>query len=189
MCQCSAVDGGPQDWHLVHLRALAVPGPGLIMTEATGVTPDGRISPRCTGIWNDKQARAWTRINRFVDVPLGDPTRARRAQRIRRGVRGQLEDGADRRRRLADEGPLGDRGCRRRSARHLKRRTRPAPGYPDRTRLSGSVRRAVREVARVRPRISPRRRSGRCRAGGRNSPTRSPESALTRRSTRGSMSR
>ena len=48
MCQYSAVDGVPQDWHLVHLGSLARGGAGLVMTEATAVSPDGRISPADT---------------------------------------------------------------------------------------------------------------------------------------------
>jgi 2,4-dienoyl-CoA reductase-like NADH-dependent reductase (Old Yellow Enzyme family) len=66
MCQYSAVDGLPDDWHLVHLGARAVGGAGLVMTEATAVVPEGRISPQDTGIWNDEQAERWARIARFV---------------------------------------------------------------------------------------------------------------------------
>jgi 2,4-dienoyl-CoA reductase-like NADH-dependent reductase (Old Yellow Enzyme family) len=66
MCQYSAVDGMPEDWHLVHLGARAVGGAGLVLTEATAVSPDGRISPGDTGIWSDPQAEAWGRIARFV---------------------------------------------------------------------------------------------------------------------------
>ncbi|MEO8741586.1 MAG: oxidoreductase, partial [Lysobacteraceae bacterium] len=53
MCEYSAVDGMPNDWHLVHLGSRAVGGAGLVMTEATGVSPEGRISPGDTGIWNE----------------------------------------------------------------------------------------------------------------------------------------
>ncbi len=66
MCQYSAVDGMPGDWHLVHLGARAVGGAGVVFTEATAVSPEGRISPQDTGIWNDEQAQAWARIVRFV---------------------------------------------------------------------------------------------------------------------------
>jgi 2,4-dienoyl-CoA reductase-like NADH-dependent reductase (Old Yellow Enzyme family) len=66
MCQYSAIDGVPQDWHLAHLGALAVGGAGLVFTEATSVTANGRISPVDTGIWNDEQLTAWERIVRFV---------------------------------------------------------------------------------------------------------------------------
>ena len=66
MCQYSATDGMPEDWHLVHLGARAVGGAGVVLTEATAVSPEGRISPQDTGIWNDEQAAAWARIVAFV---------------------------------------------------------------------------------------------------------------------------
>jgi 2,4-dienoyl-CoA reductase-like NADH-dependent reductase (Old Yellow Enzyme family) len=68
MCQYSvpARDGVPTDWHLVHLGARAAGGFGLVLTEATAVAPEGRISPEDTGIWSDAQAAAWARIAAFV---------------------------------------------------------------------------------------------------------------------------
>jgi 2,4-dienoyl-CoA reductase-like NADH-dependent reductase (Old Yellow Enzyme family) len=66
MCQYSAVDGVPDDWHLVHLGSRAVGGAGLVFTEATAVSPEGRISPADTGLWNDTQQEAWTRIAGFI---------------------------------------------------------------------------------------------------------------------------
>lgn len=68
MCQYSAdgLDGMPTDWHLVHLGALAQGGAGLVMTEATAVSPEGRISAWDLGIWNDAQRDAFARIVRFV---------------------------------------------------------------------------------------------------------------------------
>jgi 2,4-dienoyl-CoA reductase-like NADH-dependent reductase (Old Yellow Enzyme family) len=68
MCQYSvfAEDGVPTHWHLVHLGALATGGSALVITEATAVTPAGRISPRDTGIWNDAQRDAWRPIVDFV---------------------------------------------------------------------------------------------------------------------------
>jgi 2,4-dienoyl-CoA reductase-like NADH-dependent reductase (Old Yellow Enzyme family) len=66
MCQYSAVDGVPNDWHLVHLGSRAVGGAGAIIAEATAVSAEGRISPSDTGLWNDQQAEAWSRIARFV---------------------------------------------------------------------------------------------------------------------------
>ena len=66
MCQYSAVDGMPDDWHLVHLGARAVGGAGVVLTEATAVSPEGRISPQDTGIWDDRQAEAWSRVAAFV---------------------------------------------------------------------------------------------------------------------------
>ncbi|HVT37134.1 MAG TPA: oxidoreductase, partial [Nevskiaceae bacterium] len=53
MCQYSADDGAPTDWHLVHLGSRAVGGAGLVMVEATGVTAQGRISPGDAGIYQD----------------------------------------------------------------------------------------------------------------------------------------
>jgi 2,4-dienoyl-CoA reductase-like NADH-dependent reductase (Old Yellow Enzyme family) len=66
MCQYSSHDGRPTDWHLVHLGALAQGGSGLVMTEATAVVPEGRISPQDAGIWNDEQAADYERIVDFV---------------------------------------------------------------------------------------------------------------------------
>ncbi|MEP7043967.1 MAG: NADH:flavin oxidoreductase/NADH oxidase [Dokdonella sp.] len=66
MCEYSAIDGMPSDWHLVHLGSRAVGGAGLVMTEATAVSAEGRISPGDTGIWNEAQLAAWARIAAFV---------------------------------------------------------------------------------------------------------------------------
>jgi len=66
MDQYSAVNGVPNDWHFVHLGSRAVGGAGLVMTEMTCVSPEGRISPGDTGIWDDDQEMAWTRIVDFV---------------------------------------------------------------------------------------------------------------------------
>ena len=71
MCQYSAVDGLPDDWHLVHLGSRAVGGAGLVITEATSASPDGRITPGCTGIWTEAQAAAWARVVRFVHAHSG----------------------------------------------------------------------------------------------------------------------
>ena len=66
MAMYSAKDGIPGDFHLVHLGARAQGGAGLIFTEMTCVSPEGRISPGCTGLWNGEQAAAWKRIVDFV---------------------------------------------------------------------------------------------------------------------------
>jgi len=66
MCQYSSTDGLPQDWHLVHLGSRAVGGAGLVMTEATAVLPEGRISPQDLGIWSDDHAEALRAIVRFI---------------------------------------------------------------------------------------------------------------------------
>jgi 2,4-dienoyl-CoA reductase-like NADH-dependent reductase (Old Yellow Enzyme family) len=62
MCQYSAVDGVPNDWHFSHYGALGQGGAGLIVVEATAVSADGRITPGCLGIWNDAQAEQHRRI-------------------------------------------------------------------------------------------------------------------------------
>ena len=66
MCQYSATDGEIGEWHKVHLGAFATGGVGLIMVEATGVEPEGRISLGCTGMWSDKQAQAFRSIIDFA---------------------------------------------------------------------------------------------------------------------------
>ena len=66
MAQYSAEEGVPGDWHLVHYGSRAVGGAGLVFTEMTCVSPAGRITPGCTGLWNDEQAAAWRRIVDFV---------------------------------------------------------------------------------------------------------------------------
>ena len=62
MCQYSAVDGVPQEWHHTHLAQFANGGAGIVVAEATAVSPEGRISPEDTGIWNDAQQEAWAPI-------------------------------------------------------------------------------------------------------------------------------
>jgi 2,4-dienoyl-CoA reductase-like NADH-dependent reductase (Old Yellow Enzyme family) len=66
MCQYSAHDGAADDWHLVHLGSRAVGGAGLIFTEATAVSPEGRISPHDLGIWKDEHIAGLRRIVKFV---------------------------------------------------------------------------------------------------------------------------
>ena len=72
MCQYSAVDGVPNDWHLQHLASRAVGGAGLVMTEMTDVSAEGRITPGCTGIYNGAQVAAWRRIVDFVRAHAPD---------------------------------------------------------------------------------------------------------------------
>lgn len=62
MCQYSAVDGVVNDWHRVHYASLARGGAGLVIVEATGVAPEGRITPACLGLWNDEQAAELTKV-------------------------------------------------------------------------------------------------------------------------------
>jgi 2,4-dienoyl-CoA reductase-like NADH-dependent reductase (Old Yellow Enzyme family) len=68
MCQYSSVDGYASDWHLVHLGSRAVGGAGLVLTEATAVTPEGRISPHDLGIYHDGHVEMLARIARFVEA-------------------------------------------------------------------------------------------------------------------------
>ncbi len=66
MCQYSAEDGLPNDWHLVHYGARAIGGAGLMFTEMTDVSEQARISPGCAGMYNDAHEAAWKRIVDFV---------------------------------------------------------------------------------------------------------------------------
>ena len=66
MCECSSTDGYVSDWHFVHLGSRAVGGAGLVLTEATAVLPEGRISPQDLGIWMDDHIEPLARIIRFV---------------------------------------------------------------------------------------------------------------------------
>ena len=66
MCQYSSEDGHADDWQLVHLGSRALGGAGLVMTEMTNVSADARITPGCTGIWDDAQMPGWKRVVDFV---------------------------------------------------------------------------------------------------------------------------
>ena len=66
MCQYSSEDGLPSDWHLVHLGSRAVGGAGLILVEATGVCPEGRISSADSGLWSTKHTQAFRPIVEFI---------------------------------------------------------------------------------------------------------------------------
>ncbi|MEI7366965.1 NADH:flavin oxidoreductase/NADH oxidase [Pectobacterium sp. 1950-15] len=66
MCTYSANDGLINEWHQVHYASLARGGAGLVIVEATAVAPEGRISPRCTGIWNDEQAQAFAKVAKSI---------------------------------------------------------------------------------------------------------------------------
>ena len=68
MCQYSADDGTPNDWHMVHLGGMAVGGAGLVYTEMTNVSREGRITPGCAGMYQDAHVPAWRRIVEFVHV-------------------------------------------------------------------------------------------------------------------------
>jgi 2,4-dienoyl-CoA reductase-like NADH-dependent reductase (Old Yellow Enzyme family) len=66
MCEYSSTDGYANDWHFVHLGSRAVGGAGLVLTEATAVLPEGRISPQDLGIWMDEHIEALARVVRFI---------------------------------------------------------------------------------------------------------------------------
>ena len=66
MCQYSAADGVANDWHFVHLGSRAVGGAGIVITEATAVAPEGRITPGCLGLWSEKHIEPLARIAMFV---------------------------------------------------------------------------------------------------------------------------
>ncbi|MEQ9905937.1 NADH:flavin oxidoreductase/NADH oxidase [Pectobacterium aroidearum] len=66
MCTYSANDGLINEWHQVHYASLARGGAGLVIVEATAVAPEGRISPHCTGIWNDEQAQAFAKVAKSI---------------------------------------------------------------------------------------------------------------------------
>lgn len=66
MCEYSSTDGFANDWHLVHLGSRAVGGAGLIITEATAVTPEGRISPQDLGLWKDEHVEMLARCVAFM---------------------------------------------------------------------------------------------------------------------------
>jgi 2,4-dienoyl-CoA reductase-like NADH-dependent reductase (Old Yellow Enzyme family) len=75
MCQYSAKDGVVGDWHLMHLGNLSHSGAGLLIAEATAVSPEGRISDRCPGLWDDATESGWTRVlegvRRYSAMPVG----------------------------------------------------------------------------------------------------------------------
>lgn len=66
MCQYQSTDGHPGNWQLMHLGSRAAGGAGLVMTEATSVAPEGRISPWDAGLWNDSQIESWKTIFAFI---------------------------------------------------------------------------------------------------------------------------
>jgi 2,4-dienoyl-CoA reductase-like NADH-dependent reductase (Old Yellow Enzyme family) len=68
MCQYSAIDGFTNDWHLVHLGSRAAGGAGLIIAEATAVSPEGRITPGDVGLWNDEHIHGLSRIVSFIHL-------------------------------------------------------------------------------------------------------------------------
>src|SRR5215469_5039275 len=102
MCEYSAVDGVPNDWHLVHLGSRAIGGAGLVFTEMTDVSAEARISPGCTGLYNDAQEAAWRRIVEFahahsaakICLQLGHAGRKGATKLMWEGMDEPLEQGA-----------------------------------------------------------------------------------------------
>jgi anthraniloyl-CoA monooxygenase len=98
----SARDGVPNDWHLVHYGSRATGGAGLVFTEMTCVSPEARITPGCTGLWNDEQEAAWRRIVEFVHahsaakiaLQLGHAGRKAATKLMWEGMDRPLEEGA-----------------------------------------------------------------------------------------------
>ncbi|MEU9703958.1 bifunctional salicylyl-CoA 5-hydroxylase/oxidoreductase [Streptomyces sp. NPDC047981] len=97
-----AEDGLPTDYHLVHLGARALGGAGLVMTEMVCVSPEGRITPACTGLWADEQAESWSRVTSFVHtnapgtaigVQLGHSGRKGSTRRMWEGIDQPLPEG------------------------------------------------------------------------------------------------
>jgi anthraniloyl-CoA monooxygenase len=78
MCQYSAVNGMPDEWHLVHLGSRAMGGAGLVFAEMTDVSPEARISPGCAGLYSEEHAAAWKRIVGFIH----ERTRAKIAMQL-----------------------------------------------------------------------------------------------------------
>lgn len=100
MCQYSAVDGSMTDWHLMHLGTLALSGASMMVIEATGVTPEGRITPQCVGLYSDANETAIRRVVGFcrsispirIGIQLAHAGRKASAQRPWEG-RGALRPG------------------------------------------------------------------------------------------------
>ncbi len=73
MCQYSSTDGFPSDWHLVHLGSRAVGGAGLVVVEATAVSPEGRISPADSGLYSDAHVEPFAKLARFMKTHAAVP--------------------------------------------------------------------------------------------------------------------
>ena len=101
MCQYMAEDGMPNEWHLVHLGSRAIGGAGLVFTEMTDVSREGRISPGCTGMYRPEHVKAWTKIVAFIRretaskiaMQLGHAGRKASTQRMWEGMDEPLPDG------------------------------------------------------------------------------------------------
>jgi anthraniloyl-CoA monooxygenase len=96
MCMYSAKEGVPNDFHLVHYGSRALGGAGLIFTEMTCVGHDARITPGCTGLWNDEQETAWRRIVDFVHTNSAAKICLQLGHAGRKGATKLMWDGMDR---------------------------------------------------------------------------------------------
>ncbi|MEO8878056.1 MAG: bifunctional salicylyl-CoA 5-hydroxylase/oxidoreductase, partial [Polyangiaceae bacterium] len=95
MCMYSATNGTPDDFHLVHLGARAMGGAGLVITEMTDVSAEGRISPGCTGMYLPEHQTAWKRIVDFVHTRSNSPIGIQLGHAGRKGSTRLAWDGAD----------------------------------------------------------------------------------------------
>ncbi|MFP6683787.1 MAG: bifunctional salicylyl-CoA 5-hydroxylase/oxidoreductase [Polyangiaceae bacterium] len=95
MCMYSADDGTVDDWHLVHLGSRAIGGAGLIITEMTDTSRDGRITPGCAGMYNPKHVIAWKRITDFVHAHSEAKIGLQLAHAGRKGATKRMWDGID----------------------------------------------------------------------------------------------
>ncbi|HET9481121.1 MAG TPA: FAD-dependent monooxygenase, partial [Candidatus Polarisedimenticolia bacterium] len=95
MCMYSAVDGTPNDWHLVHLGSRSVGGAGLVVAEMTDVSRDGRISPGCAGMYKDEHVAAWRRIVDFIHANSRAKVALQLAHAGRKGSTKRMWEGID----------------------------------------------------------------------------------------------
>jgi anthraniloyl-CoA monooxygenase len=95
MAMYSAEDGIPNDFHLVHLAGRAMGGAAMVSTEMTCVSPTGRITPGCTGIWNDEQENAWRRIVDFIHANTDAKVALQLGHSGRKGSTRRSWDGID----------------------------------------------------------------------------------------------
>ncbi|WP_406316625.1 bifunctional salicylyl-CoA 5-hydroxylase/oxidoreductase [Streptosporangium sp. NBC_01639] len=91
----SATDGVPGDFHLVHLGSKALGGAGLVMTEMVCVSPEGRITPGCTGLWNDEQRDSWRKVTDFVHTETTGKIGLQLGHSGRKGSTKLMWDGID----------------------------------------------------------------------------------------------
>jgi anthraniloyl-CoA monooxygenase len=96
MCQYSAEDGLPNDWHLMHYGSRAIGGPGLIVTEMICVADDARITPGCAGLYTDAQEAVWSRIVDFVHAHSAAKFCLQLGHAGRKGATKLMWDGMDR---------------------------------------------------------------------------------------------